>query len=143
MPAIISALIALLVCTFAFWKGERPERLTAAAVLLGWFSTPLVQDAQVMDPEWGMFWIDVALLIFLCVMVALYRRLWLACAIACELLLVASHLAMLIDRRINMNSYLAGMAVWSFALLLALLLGTLRANARRGSARREAGTPPG
>lgn len=141
---IISALLAALVCGFALWKGGRAERLTAVAVLIGWFSTPFVQEhARFLDPQWGMFWVDVALLVFLSAMLAVYRKVWLACATGFELLMVASHWAMLIDHRIDMNSYLAGLGVWSFALLAALLIGTLQARARRRSAAHDPGTAPG
>lgn len=125
VAGIVSAVLALLVCGFALWRGGPPERWTAAVIILGWFSSPLVEAAQVVAPQWGVFWVDVAGLFAFALLLTLYRRLWMIALTAFQTLAVTSHWAMLIDHRITMNTYLVGLAVWSLGLLLALFVGTL------------------
>lgn len=127
-PAIIAAIVALAVCGVALWRGGWPERWGAAAILATWFASPLVQTSEILDPEWGVFWLDVAALAAFLVLLLASRRGWLAVASAAQLMAVSSHLAMLIDRRITMNTYLIGLAIWSLIILLALAIGTWRAH---------------
>lgn len=138
LAGILGALAALLVCTFAIWRGRAPERWAALTILVGWFASPMAAASQVLDPQWGVFWIDVAVLLVFGVLLAAHRRLWLAFACAFQALAVASHWAMFFDYRITMNTYLAGLAAWSLGVLLALLAGAWQAHrARRRDAAHE------
>ena len=128
--AIAGMLAAAAICGFALWRGLAADRWGAGVVLAAWIMSPLAQSTQVFTPLWAVFWIDLAVLTGFLILLARYRRLWLASASAFQALAVASHTAMMIDHRVTMNTYLAGLAIWSLAVLAALLTGAITA---RGS----------
>lgn len=132
-----AAAIAFFVCAIALWRGLWPERAAAVVIMIGWMASDVVQVIQTVDPEWGIFWVDVVVLAIFLTLLMRSGRLWLAAASAFQLLAVASHVAMLIDHRIVMNTYLIALTIWSFAIIAALLVGAL--TARPSRRRREAG----
>lgn len=129
--AVVGLGMAIVACGLAFWRGLWPERCAAAVILVGWVLSALVQSSQTFSPEWGVFWVDLVVLILFLVLLGRSSRLWLAPASAFQLLAVASHLAMLIDHRIAMNTYLMALAIWSLFILAALLVGALTARSDR------------
>lgn len=137
--ALIGVILAVVACALALWRGLWPERGAAVVILAGWLISAQVQSSQTLDPEWAVFWVDLAVLTFFVGLLARSGRLWLAAASAFQLLAVGSHLAMLIDHRVTMNTYLMALSIWSLAILAALLVGAL--TARRGG-RHDAPVPP-
>jgi hypothetical protein len=140
--ALIGVVLAVAACALALWRGRWPERGAAVVILTGWLISAGVQSSQHLDPEWGLFWVDlVVLAIFICLL-ARSGRVWLAVAGAFQLLAVGSHLAMLIDHRVTMNTYLMALSIWSLAILAALLVGALTARPFRRVSRDDAPLPP-
>lgn len=100
LPAQIGAALMILVGMFAFLKGDEPERIGAGAYLLAWFASLLVQkDGQLFDIQWGMFAIDIVVLLVFGAMVWRSRRTWPVWACALQLLAVMSHVMIMVDLR--------------------------------------------
>ena len=128
----ISFGVAVLICGFAIWKGDRWVRLVAAVYLAAWTLSPMVQLRDPLSPEWGVLIID-AVAMMLLVWVSLQaRRLWSVFAAAFQMMAVASHLVAIIDLRIYLTTVIMGLALLSYGVLIALLVATLSAiRARR------------
>ncbi len=128
----ISLGVAVLVCGFAIWKGDRWARFVAVVYLAGWIISPFVQIRDRLSPEWWVMIVDVVVMILLVWASLKARRLWSAFAAACQMMSVASHVVSIIDLRIYIATLIMGLALLSYGVLIALLVATLSAiQARR------------
>ena len=128
----ISLSVAVLICGFAIWKGDRWARFVAIVYLTGWIASGLVQIRDPMSPEWGIMAVDVAAMILMVWASLKARRLWSVFAAACQMMAVASHIVSIIDLRIYIATVIMGLALLSYGVLIALLVATLSAiRARR------------
>ncbi len=118
---------AFAACGTALFRGGAPERAAGARYCLAWLVSPHVQVADPQEPEWGVLAVDVAVALGFLAILSWRPRLWLAAALAFQLLAVATHVAMLVDRRITMNTYLIGLAMWSIGALIAIFVGAITA----------------
>jgi hypothetical protein len=139
----ISSVIVWISCLFAIWRGGRPERVAACAMILAWAGTVLLEDrTDWISPQYAMMCVDGALLVALGTMAVTWSRRWLVFAAAAQFLLVASHLAMILDLRLLSVAYLTSIAIWSLAVLIAMIVGTLtEAAAERRRLRGLSGSP--
>lgn len=111
---------------FAFWAGRRPERIGAVGMWLAWAGTVVVQNrTNWIDPQYGIMAVDSALLGILVWVAFRSERRWPIFAGALHLLGVGAHIAMALDLRIESFAYLTTLAIWSYGVLLALVLGTV------------------
>lgn len=134
--------IMCLACGFVLWRGGVPERITAVAVLLAWVASAMVHTFDWLRPQYGMLGVDLLLLVILVALALLSGRKWLMVAAACHLLTVGAHLAMMLDLRIQALAYLRTMTIWGYAVLLAMVVGTLlEAGAERRRRRLASGSP--
>lgn len=128
----ISLSVAVLICGFAFWKGDRWIRFVAIVYLIGWIASGFVQIRDPMSPEWGIMAVDVVAMVLMVWASLKARRLWSVFAAACQMMAVASHVVSIIDLRIYINTVIVGLALLSYGVLIALLVATLAAiRARR------------
>jgi hypothetical protein len=128
----ISLGVAVLICGFAMWKGDRPIRFVAAVYLFGWIATPFLALRDPMQPEWRVMVLDTLAMVLFVGVSLRTRRLWTVFAAACQMMSVASHVVSIIDLRINIATVVVGLALLSYGVLVALLLATLSAiRARR------------
>lgn len=135
LPAQIGAALMILVGMFAFLKGDEPERIGAGAYLLAWFASLLVQkDGQLFDIQWGMFAIDVVVLLVFGAMVWRSRRSWPVWACALQLLAVMSHVMIMVDLRTPVASFYTVLNLASFGILIAIGAGTFWAWMERRAA---------
>ncbi len=116
---------ALLICAFSIWKGDRWIRFVAIVYLTGWILTPFATIRDMLTPEWKVMVIDTVVMVLLVWASLKARRLWTAVAAACQIMSVASHVVSIIDLRIYIATLVAGLAVLSYGVLLALLAATL------------------
>jgi len=134
----ISLGVAVLICGFAIWKGDRWARFVAVVYLAGWIVTPLVAVGDPLQPEWAVMGVDVAVMLLLIWASLIARRLWSVFAAACQMMAVASHVVSIIDLRIYMATVIVGLALLSYGVLVALLVATLSAiKARQGAHERD------
>lgn len=113
----------LLVSGFALWRGGRPERWVALANLLAWILTPLAYRNDLIDPQWGVFLVDVGFLVLLAGLAMTTDRNWLLFAAAFQLLAVMTHIAIAVDRGVRTLAYFRGLVIWSYLVLGALAVG--------------------
>ena len=127
LPAQIGAVFTVLVCAFAFWKGDEPERIGAGAFLLGWFASLVVQQGdRLYDTQWGLAAIDAIMLAVFAGLAWKSRRAWPVWACALQSLIVMSHILTLVDMRPSMAAFIAVNNLASYGILVALGLGVLR-----------------
>ena len=121
----IGAVFVVLVCAFAFLKGDEPERIAAGAYVLGWFATLLVQtDGELYETSPGVFAIDVLMLLILGGLAWRFRRTWPAWAAAMQLLVVMSHIVLYVDVRPPLASFITVVNLAGYGVLVALAIGT-------------------
>lgn len=123
------------VATFAFLKGDDPERIGAGAYLLAWFASLLTQgDGKLYDVQWGMFAIDVAVLAVFGGIAWKSHRAWPIWATALQLLVVMSHVMIMIDLRTPIASFYAVLNLAGYAILICIAIGTFWASQERRAA---------
>ncbi len=131
----VGLVVMLLVCGWALWRGEKPERLAAAAMIAAWIGTSFVLDRRFKDIQWATLGVDVALLAVLIGLSLVYRRRWLLGATGFHLLGVATHGAMIIDPTVRATPYIVALGVWSAASVLCLAAGMWALARSRAAAR--------
>ncbi|MDI1363482.1 MAG: hypothetical protein PSX79_01200 [bacterium] len=130
----LSLAVAVLICGFAIWKGDRWARFVAIVYLSGWIATPFVIIRDPISPEWGIMVVDIVVMALLVWASLRARRLWSLFAAACQMMAVASHIVSIIDLRIYIATVILGLTMLSYGVLVALLIATLSAiRARRVS----------
>ena len=124
----IGTAVAVVVVSFAFLKGDEPERVGAGTSVLGLLASLLLQnDSQLYGPQWGLFAVDVILLAAYAALAWKSRRSWPVWASGLQSLAVMSHLLTMIDARPPSAAFYAVVNVSSYGILLALTLGVHRA----------------
>lgn len=132
----------LLAGAYAIWRGGWPERIAAIAFVLAWLASALVHTYDAINPQYGMFGVDLLLLLVLVPLAILSGRHWLMVAAAIHLLGVGAHLSMMLDLRIRSLAYFRTMAIWGYVMLLAMVLGTyFEASSERRRQTRASGNP--
>lgn len=122
----ISSLIVVLACGFGLWLGGRPERIGAGAMLAAWAASVLVQNrTDWTAPQYGFLTVDAILLGVLAVLALRTRRRWPTFAAAFQLLMVGAHVAMILDLSIRSVALITTVAIWSLAVLIALVAGVV------------------
>ena len=124
--AQITTLAMLGICVLAVLVGRWPERATALVLAIDWIGSAVGQDRRPTHHGQPVeLALDLVLTGFLLVLTASCRRVWLLWMSACAVLLVFTHLAVLIDVRLNQWSYLTAYYIWSVGLLLSFGAGVL------------------
>jgi hypothetical protein len=127
MRALLFFAFLLACVVYALWKGGKPERLAAVAMLLAAILTPLLYSPagdRFGDVEYRVLAVDVALLL-VCISLALTTdRYWLIWTAALQLVAVLAHIAKIADPEMMRNGYAFLVAIWSYPMLATLALGT-------------------
>ena len=135
----IGAAVAVSVVAFAFLKGDEPERVGGGVYMLGLLASLLIQDdSQLYGPQWGLFAVDVILLVAYAALAWKSRRSWPVWASGLQSLAVMSHVLTMVDPRPPSAAFYAVVNLASYGILLALALGVHRA---WRDARASEGTP--
>lgn len=119
---------------FAFLAGEKPERIGAAlligATALTWAAFRIFGTFY-SATEIGVFGVDCALLIGLSVLALRADRYWPIWAAGFQGVGVLTHLATLTGAAIVPLAYAHALNIWSYLVILSLVLGTASALKRR------------
>ena len=144
LRTVISTGVAVAACGYALVRGRGPERVGAAAYGANWALTPAVQIYPLAQLQWGVLGLDLAAAAVLLAIALRANRWWPLLAAAFALLIPVEHLGYAIAPRGLARAYFAGEAIWSYAILLALVAGTAveAGGARRLSAATSAGFGP-
>jgi len=131
--------IGLLTCalSWAAWKGGAPERwatiLYAAAIIASELVSQGAPPGQNFTVLAGpLLIVDLTLAIALSVLTIKANRLWLIPATGCQWLAVAGHLTRWLAPRVIPTSYAFLTMIWSWPMIVLLLIGTI-AHQRRAT----------
>jgi hypothetical protein len=131
----LGAIFVVLVCTFAFLKGDETERLAAGAYVLSWLASMLLQtDGELYAVQWGVFAVDLAMLFVFGALIWKSRKAWPVWAASCNLLIVMSHVVLMVDIRPPMAAFISVVNLAGYGVLVALAVGTFWAWQERRAA---------
>ncbi|GGL17253.1 MULTISPECIES: hypothetical protein [Caulobacter] len=133
LHTLISLILAILVCGLAMWRGDRAARWVGAAFLASWLGSMLVYRRDPYHADYGILAIDAVTLMVFAWISMRTRRIWTIIASAFMAIIVASHVAVMIDLRVTLGTLFIGMAMWSYGVLACIAFGTWAS--RRGHAR--------
>ena len=131
---LVSLILAILICGLAMWRGDQPARWNGATFLAAWLGSLLVHSRDGYNADYGILAIDIATLAVFVWISMRSRRLWTIVASAILAIIVASHIAIMIDLRLTLNTMRVSMAVWSYGVLACIAFGTWTAGRRRDHA---------
>ncbi|HWW28199.1 MAG TPA: hypothetical protein VNZ85_20110 [Caulobacter sp.] len=135
LHTLISLILAILVCGLAMWRGDRAARWVGAAFLADWLGSLLVYRRDPYHADYGILALDAVTLLFFVWISIGTRRIWTVVASAFMAIIVASHVAVMIDLRVTLGTLFIGMAMWSYGVLACIAFGTWAARQGRGHAR--------
>ena len=131
----IGTAITVLVVGFAFLKGDEPERVGSAALVLVFLAGIVIpQSTGWSVPRWGLMGLDFLLLAVLIGLAWHTRRSWLVWASAFQSLIVTSHVLVVADLRPPGDAFAAVNNLSNYGLLVALAVGTFWAWQERRAA---------
>jgi hypothetical protein len=124
LHTLISLIVAVLICGLAMWRGDRAARWVGAAFLASWVGSLVVYRHDPHNADYGMLAIDIATLVAFAWISMRTRRIWTLVAAAFMAIIVASHLAVMIDLRVTLGTLWISMAMWSYGVLACIAFGT-------------------
>lgn len=120
----ISLIMAVLICGFAMWCGDKAARWAGAICLAAWLGSILVYRGNAYTADYGVLAIDMASLVGFVWISMRMRRIWTVIISAITALMVASHVAVMIDLRVTLVTLVTGTAIWSYGVLACIAFGT-------------------
>jgi hypothetical protein len=84
----------------------------------------LVYRRDAYNADYGMLAVDALTLVVFVWISVRTRRIWTVVASAFMAIIVASHVAVIIDLRVTVGTLLIGMAMWSYGVLACIAFGT-------------------
>jgi len=124
----IGVAVGVVVVTFAFLKGDEPERVGAGAYALGALASLLLQhDSQLYGPQWGLMIVETVMLGAYVALAWKSRRSWPIWAAALQAVVVMSHVLTTADGRPPIVAFYAVINLASYGILLILALGVAQA----------------
>ncbi|MDY6923171.1 MAG: hypothetical protein SWI22_04320 [Pseudomonadota bacterium] len=131
----IGTAIGVVIVTFAFLKGDEPERIGGGIYALGALASLLVQEeTRLYGSQWSLMGLDVILLVAYADVAWKSRRSWPVWASASQSLIVMIHVVTVIDVRPPLVAFYAVINLATYGILLALALGVLQSLRDRGLA---------
>lgn len=129
----VGVAVWLAACLSALAWGGRPERVTAAMLLSELAAVCLLPGLSPKNAVhwWTLAW-DVAVLAGMILLQMRWRREWLLTAIGFQIIAVLAHIPRIIDPGIRRWAYVAATTYAGYAVVLALVAGTLLHLSRRG-----------
>jgi hypothetical protein len=125
---IFNALLVV-VALLALWRGGLPERIAAAALVLAALATRIAYSpvlSQFQGVEYGVFGVDVALVVTLGLLALRANRLWPMCLTSLHLASVLVHVGRLIEDDMAAWAYAFMLKIWAYPMLAVLLVGVER-----------------
>ena len=115
----------LFVCVLAVWRGEAPERRTAAVVALCWVASVIVDNDGSRGVQWAILGVDIFLVIWLVFQALTCNRLWLFVAAAAQILILLTHVGFAMTPEMMQEGFFSAYYIWSYVVLFALASGSL------------------
>lgn len=131
--------VSLFIIGVAIWRGGRPERTIAVAMVIASFATPIAQMRPLSNnPDVGVFAVDLALLAVMIWVSLRSDRWWPLFATAFHLISVAIHIVKLTRPDTAQAIYATSRIAFSYLSIYALGAGVLELEWRRRRQRRQA-----
>lgn len=124
-----AALVAI--CATTLWRGGQDERLAAGAIAIAAILSPLVTARRYDGPETFLVLVDLGLFLALAAIALRSRAFWPIWAAGFQLCTLAGHVAAAKSSAMVPAAYAETLAIWSYAVMAALLIGTLLEGQRR------------
>ena len=118
---------------YAFWRGGAPERVTGLSLLLAALATRMFHAlgaGRFIDVEIGIMTVDIVLLGVMIAVTLHADRFWPAWVTALHALGTGAHLAKAINPDVIRLAYVVLSVVWSYPIVLLLIIGTMRHSRR-------------
>ena len=136
MAPNIFRILLVLVVLYAFLKGGREERFAGALCLAGAILSkvavsPLAERYGEM--EMGVLLVDVSLFVGFVAIALRSERFWPLWIAGLQLTTIVGHFLKIVNDELFYRSYGAAIGVWSYPILLILLIGTWRSYLYRHS----------
>jgi hypothetical protein len=126
-------LVLLISCAFAGWKGGAPERIAAITLFLGDIlsvAAVLLHPGRYRHEEYGLFAVDLLVLLVLVTLVFRSTRWWPLCLAGLQLDGALVHLIHLAAPQTVPIVYLNATALWAYPMVAFLVTGTWRHHRR-------------
>ncbi|WP_454887826.1 hypothetical protein [Sphingomonas oryzagri] len=126
-------LLLLICCVYAIWRGGAPERIAGATLLIGDIlsvASVLLHPGRFRHEEFGLFAIDLVILVILVVIALRSRRWWPLILAGLQLDGVLAHFVHLIAPRTLPIAYLNATALWAYPMVIILAIATRRHRTR-------------
>ncbi len=116
---------AILVVSFAFVKGDEPERMGAAAYAMVFLAVTMIKDGTSLNfPRWGVMGMEIVLLTVFMGIAWHSRRAWPVWAASFQALIVTCHILIAANLRPPQNAVATVINMSNYGLLIALAVGT-------------------
>lgn len=133
LPPYLFWSLLIAACAYAFWQGQRDERIAAGVCLLGSLASSLVlapMQLRYSGVEVGVLLIDgIALTVFTAVALR-SNRFWPLWVAGLQLTTSVAHLIKAANVELMPQAYAAALRFWIYPILLILVLGTWRGQRR-------------
>lgn len=140
LAAQLGQSIFLIVIALSAWKGGRTERAAAATLLAQLIFSSLVNHTDGFRLEEGVLAADLAALVVYVVLAFRTNRRWTLWATAFQALAVLTHVARMLDPSLRQWAYMSTAILWGYAVLGALIVGTVQVALQRHGAAETANT---
>lgn len=126
MSAIFLATLSLLLLAgiIAWWRGGKVERTSVGVLALAWVLRN-ANDWDGVSIPWGVITVDGFVFLILLYFAAFSQKTWTLFATGFAFLVLATHIAFLLNLALEQWSYITAYYLWMLALQLSLILGTL------------------
>ena len=132
----IGDILLFTACVWALWRGEAPERLGAAILLIAVGLTDLVQTRHLYrdGPVWDYVAVDIMALLAFAGLSLWARRIWTLFISAFQLNAVMSHFVGRLSINVDTYTLITALSLWGgYGLTFALMAGMWSVERRRAS----------
>lgn len=132
-PILFWTLLAL-TCGYAFYRGDRYERIVAAVCIFGSFATVAVNSPlnhMYVHVEGGALFVDIVVLAAFVVVALQSDRFWPLWIAGLQLTTSVAHFLKAIDPHLFPQAYGLAVRFWSYPILIILAVGAWRSHRRR------------
>jgi hypothetical protein len=129
MNVALFALLQLAASGYAVWRGGKPERFVAIAMFAAAFATLIAYaplSRRFAGAEVGVLLVDVALFAGLTGIALNANRYWPMAVASLQLAALIVHLGKLLDLTMGGWAYALLLKLWSYPMLLTLVVATMR-----------------
>jgi hypothetical protein len=131
LPQQIWMICMLAVIALTFWRGGWAERTIAIGMIVDTVASAVMQNTRDWaSPQWADLTIDVIYLLVMLFVAFRSHRLWPLWAAAFQLIDVAIYFAFIVDRRVGALAPYRAIVIWSYLILIVIVVGTLTRRSR-------------